>query len=80
MPRIGTVIREVYQRPGAGYRVHVELTAEELGRLEGVLWIRILWLSAWQRWLACVSAKVHQGFFPRRDYIVALAGRVRDSR
>jgi len=61
----------------AGYREHVELTTEELGRLEGVLWIRILWLSAWQCWLACVSAKVHQGFFPRRDYITALAAAVR---
>ena len=61
----------------AGYREHVELTAGELGRLEGVLWIRILWLSAWQCWLACVSAKVHQGFFPRREYITALAATVR---
>jgi len=60
-----------------GYREHVELTAAELGRLEGVLWIRILWLSAWQCWLACVSAKVHQGFFPRREYITALAAAVR---
>jgi Ser/Thr protein kinase RdoA (MazF antagonist) len=61
----------------AGYREHVELTAEELGRLEGVLWIRILWLSAWQCWLACVSANVHQGFRPRREYITALAAAVR---
>lgn len=61
----------------AGYREHVELTAGELGRLEGVLWIRVLWLSAWQCWLACVSAKVAQGFFPRRDYITALAAAVR---
>ena len=61
----------------AGYREHVELTAGELGRLEGVLWIRILWLSAWQCWLASVSAKVAQGFFPRRDYITALAAAVR---
>lgn len=61
----------------AGYREHVELTADELSRLEGVLWIRILWLSAWQCWLACVSAKVHQGFFPRREYITALAAAVR---
>jgi thiamine kinase-like enzyme len=61
----------------AGYREHVELTAGELGRLEGVLWIRILRLSAWQCWLACVSARVHQGFFPRREYIAALAAAVR---
>ena len=37
-----------------GYREHAELTTGELDRLEGVLWIRILWLSAWQCWLACV--------------------------
>lgn len=61
----------------AGYREHIELTPAELGRLEGVLWIRILWLSAWQCWLACVSAKVHQGFFPRREYITTLAAAVR---
>ena len=60
-----------------GYREHIELTAEELGRLEGVLWIRILWLSAWQCWLACVSAKVHQSFLPRREYVTALAAAVR---
>ena len=93
MPRIGTVIREVNHRPGAGllhsagprhapaalagYREHVGLTPAELGRAEGVLWIRILWLSAWQCWLACVSAKVHQGFYPRREYITALAAAVR---
>jgi Ser/Thr protein kinase RdoA (MazF antagonist) len=61
----------------AGYREHIELTSGELGRLEGVLWIRILWLSAWQCWLACVSARVHQGFFPRREYITALAAVIR---
>ena len=61
----------------AGDREHVELTSGELDRLEGVLWIRILWLSAWQCWLACVSAKVHQGFVPRREYVTALAAAVR---
>ena len=61
----------------AGYREHIELTSGELDRLEGVLWIRILWLSAWQCWLACVSAKVHQGFVPRREYVTALAAAVR---
>jgi Ser/Thr protein kinase RdoA (MazF antagonist) len=61
----------------AGYRKHIELTPSELDRLEGVLWIRILWLSAWQCWLACVSAKVDRGFFPRREYITALAATVR---
>jgi Ser/Thr protein kinase RdoA (MazF antagonist) len=64
----------------AGYRRHTDLTAEELDRLEGVLWIRPLWLAAWQCWLVCVSAKVNQAFTPDRDYIVALAGRVRASR
>ena len=59
---------------------HIDLTSAEIDRVEGVLWIRILWLSAWQCWLACVSAKVHQGFFPDREYITALAGRVRDGR
>jgi Ser/Thr protein kinase RdoA (MazF antagonist) len=61
----------------AGYREYIALTSGELDRLEGVLWIRILWLSAWQCWLACVSARVHQGFFPRREYITALAALVR---
>jgi Ser/Thr protein kinase RdoA (MazF antagonist) len=60
-----------------GYREHIDLTPEELDRAEGVLWIRILWLSAWQCWLACVSAKVHQGFFPRREHVTALAAKVR---
>jgi Ser/Thr protein kinase RdoA (MazF antagonist) len=61
----------------AGYRGHTDLTAGELDRLEGVLWTRILWLSAWQCWLACVSASVHEGFVPRREYITALAAAVR---
>jgi thiamine kinase-like enzyme len=61
----------------AGYREHVELTAAELDRAEGVLWIRILWLSAWQCWLACVSAKVDRGFYPRREHVSALAAAVR---
>jgi Ser/Thr protein kinase RdoA (MazF antagonist) len=60
-----------------GYCEHAELTTGELDRLEGVLWIRILWLSAWQCWLACVSPRVHQGFFPRREYITTLAAAVR---
>ena len=63
-----------------GYRKHTDLTGEELDRLEGVLWIRPLWLAAWQCWLVCVSPKVSQAFVPDRDYIVALAGRVRDGR
>ena len=81
MARIGTVIRDTCPRHApdalAGYREHVGLTSEELDRAEGVLWIRILWLSAWQCWLACVSARVHQGFVPRREYVTALAAKVR---
>jgi hypothetical protein len=45
MPRIGTVIREVYHRPGGD--------------------------------ALPVPARVHQGFFPRREYITALAAAVR---
>jgi Ser/Thr protein kinase RdoA (MazF antagonist) len=61
----------------AGYREHVGLTPEELDRAEGVLWIRILWLSAWQCWLACVTPRVRRGFFPRREHVTELAGKVR---
>ena len=64
----------------AGYRRHTDLTADELGRLEGVLWIRPLWLAAWQLWLVCVSAKVNRAFVPDPEYIVALASQVRASR
>lgn len=63
----------------AGYRRHTGLTADELDRLEGVLWIRPLWLAAWQLWLVCVSAKVHQAFVPDPAYIAALASQVRAS-
>ena len=81
MARIGHVIREVYRRPGidalAGYQRHAGLTAGELDRLEGVLWIRPLWLAAWQCWLLCVSPKVSMAYVPDRDYITALAGQVR---
>ena len=63
----------------AGYRQHTELTAEELERLDGVLWIRPLWLAAWQCWLICVSARASQAFVPDPDYITALAARVRAS-
>jgi Ser/Thr protein kinase RdoA (MazF antagonist) len=61
----------------AGYRKHTELTAGELDRLEGVLWIRPLWLAAWQCWLACVSPQVSVAFVPDRAYITALAAQVR---
>jgi hypothetical protein len=49
-------------------------------RLEGVLWIRPLWLAAWQCWLAVVSPKVSRVFVPDPDYIAALAREVRGSR
>jgi Ser/Thr protein kinase RdoA (MazF antagonist) len=61
----------------AGYRRHITLTAEELDRAGGVLWIRPLWLAAWQCWLACVSPRVSQVFVPYRGPIEALAGQVR---
>jgi hypothetical protein len=117
MPRIGTVIGEVYHRPGVGalpghledhYGIRVTGTArltEGVFRVDhdsGPPWVartmlasrlvsrteedaeilrflerRILWLSAWQCWLACVSAKVHRGFSPRRPYIAALAAEAR---
>ena len=74
MSRIGTVIRDVYRRPGAG-----ALPAH----LEDHYGIRVAAMTkpaAWQCWLVCVSPKVSRAFVPDRDYIVALAGRVRDSR
>ena len=62
----------------AGFRVHGgDLTAEELDRLEGVLWIRPLWLACWQCWLAVVSAKANRAFVPDREHITALAAAVR---
>ena len=61
----------------AGYRIHVTLTAEELDRLEGVLWVRALWLAAWQCWLAVVSPKVTQAYVPDPDRIAAIAARTR---
>ena len=64
----------------AGYQAHVGLTADEFDRLEGVLWIRPLWLAAWQCWLAVVSPKVSRIFVPDPDYIAALAREVRGSR
>lgn len=62
----------------AGFRARAgDLTAEELDRLEGVLWIRPLWLACWQCWLAVVSAKVNRAFLPDREHITALAAAVR---
>jgi Ser/Thr protein kinase RdoA (MazF antagonist) len=61
-----------------GFRARTgDLTAEELDRLEGVLWIRPLWLACWQCWLAVVSAKVSRAFLPDREHITALAAAVR---
>ena len=62
-----------------GYREYQELTAEELGRLDGVLWIRPLWLAAWQCWLAVVSARVNRAHVPDAARIAALAEAVRAS-
>jgi len=62
----------------AGFRARAgDLTAEELDRLEGVLWIRPLWLACWQCWLAVVSARVNRAFVPDREHITALAAAVR---
>ena len=60
-----------------GYRMHEQLAVEELSRLEGVLWIRPLWLAAWQCWLAVVSAKVSAAWVPASAQIASLAGAVR---
>ena len=62
----------------AGYRAHVTLTAEELDRLEGVLWVRALWLAAWQCWLAVVSPKVTKAYVPHPERITAIAARTRE--
>jgi Ser/Thr protein kinase RdoA (MazF antagonist) len=62
-----------------GYTEHQRLTAEELDRLEGVLWIRPLWLAAWQCWLAVVSAKVTEAHVPDGRRIAALAASVREA-
>jgi len=61
----------------AGYRAHVGLTADEVDRVEGVLWIRPLWLACWQCWLAVVSAKVQRAFLPDPERIAAIADQVR---
>jgi Ser/Thr protein kinase RdoA (MazF antagonist) len=62
-----------------GYAEHQKLTAEELDRLEGVLWIRPLWLAAWQCWLAVVSAKVNRAHVPDGSRVAALAASVREA-
>jgi Ser/Thr protein kinase RdoA (MazF antagonist) len=60
-----------------GYDEYQELTAEELDRLEGALWIRPLWLAAWQLWLAVVSAKVNRAHVPDASEIAVLAAHAR---
>lgn len=62
-----------------GYAQHQQLTADELDRLEGVLWIRPLWFSAWQCFLAVVSPRVKNAFVPDPSRIAALADAVRAS-
>jgi Ser/Thr protein kinase RdoA (MazF antagonist) len=62
-----------------GYGAHVELEPEEVDRVEGALWIRPLWLAAWQCWLACVSDRVNKTFVPDEGRISALACAVRTS-
>jgi thiamine kinase-like enzyme len=62
-----------------GNAEHQKLTAEELDRLEGVLWIRPLWLAAWQCWLAVVSAKVNRAHVPDGTRIAALAASAREA-
>ncbi len=60
-----------------GYGQHQQLTGEELDRLEGVLWIRPLWLAAWRCWLACVSGRVNRARVPDAADISALAAAAR---
>ncbi len=61
----------------AGYRAHAALSAEEVDRLEGVLWSRALWLACWQCWLAVVSSKVSTSFVPDATRLAAIAARAR---
>ena len=62
-----------------GYAERQKLTAEELDRLEGALWIRPLWLAAWQCWLTVVSAKVNRAHVPDGARISALAASAREA-
>jgi Ser/Thr protein kinase RdoA (MazF antagonist) len=62
----------------AGYRSELgELTAAELDRLTGILWLRPLWLAAWRCWLAVVSAKASRAYLPDRERIGAIAAAAR---
>jgi len=74
---LGTVGPKQVDDVMAGYRAHTELTAEELDRVEGLLWVRPLWLACWQCWLAVVSTKVEGSFVPDRQRIADIAARVR---
>jgi len=60
----------------SGYAQHQQLTEEERDRLEGVLWIRPLWLAAWQCWLAVVTSR-GRTFVPGAARIAALASATR---
>lgn len=56
----------------------MSLTPDEIDRLEGVLWIRALWLAAWRCWLAVVSPRVDSAYLPDAARIAAIARRVRE--
>ena len=59
-----------------GYAQHQQLTGDELERLEGMLWIRPLWLAAWQCWLAVVTSR-GRTFVPDAGRIAKLAAAAR---
>jgi Ser/Thr protein kinase RdoA (MazF antagonist) len=61
----------------SGYLAHTDLTAEEMDRIEGVLWLRALWLASWQCWLAVVPSKVSGAFVPDGARIAAIAAGAR---
>lgn len=63
----------------SGYQSHVELTNEEVDRVEGALWAKPIWLGCWQCWLACVSSKVNKAFVPDGSWVAALAAATRAS-
>ena len=63
----------------AGYSACQQLTPDELDRVEGVLWIRALWLAAWQCWLAAVTGRVRRPGVPDASGIAALAAALRET-
>jgi len=63
----------------AGYQGYVTLTDEELDRLEGMLWIRPLWMACWNLWLSSVSKTVNRASIPEAERIRAIATSVRDA-